>query len=264
MLRPILVCLGMFAAVGGLSKCGGAVVSERSGTNDAGSSEPAANAASGRPLQVPGASGFGGGASGTQGPTGTGPSLGGPVLVGGSDGCQSDAGPGGAPGLVTLASGQTCPWGMAIDAINVYWTECGDPTGGFVLKVPKAGGDVVALASGDRLSGIATDGTNVYWVAGTSDASSGAIMKVPVVGGTPTTLAARSGDPAHLVVDDSYAYWGEMTGGSIMKVPLTGGTPSEVAPAEMPFQLTVDATDVYWLGNGVMKALRRSGERRFN
>jgi hypothetical protein len=150
---------------------------------------------------------------------------------------------------------------MAIDATSVYWTTCGDPTGGYVLKVPKAGGEVVALATGDRLSGIAVDGTSVYWVAGTSDASSGAIMKVPVSGGTPTTLASRPGSPAHLAVDASYVYWGEEpAAGAIMKVSLTGGAPTTVASASFPpWQIALGEADVYWIGQGVMKAPKIGG-----
>lgn len=65
---------------------------------------------------------------------------------------SSAAAPAGPPpksqvSLVTLAPGQTCPWGMAIDATSVYWTTCGDPTGGAVLRVPKAGGPVETLAT---------------------------------------------------------------------------------------------------------------------
>jgi hypothetical protein len=87
---------------------------------------------------------------------------------------------------------------MAIDATSVYWTHRGDPTGGYVLSVPKAGGEVVTLAAGDRLSGIAVDSTRGYWVAGTSDASSGAVMTLPV-GGRDTDdarLAPRTACPS--------------------------------------------------------------------
>jgi hypothetical protein len=148
---------------------------------------------------------------------------------------------------------------MAIDAAYVYWTECGDPTNGFVRKVPKGGGAVVTLASGDRLSGIAVDGTNVYWVAGTSDGSSGAIMKVPSGGGTATLLDSREGTPTHLAVDGSYAYWVEQMEGSIVRMPLSGGAPETVASVDLPWQFTLTDTDVYWLDNGLMKAPKAGG-----
>jgi len=218
---PIFVC-SVVAAVSGLFQCGGAVRSTPSGAGDAGANTspvaalpgPSANSASGSVAGGLGGVGFGEAVTGDAGPSAIEPVSGGLVAVGSSTGTCGDAGPGIVPGLVMLASGLTCPWGMAIDATSVYWTTCGDPTGGYVLKVPKAGGEVVTLASGDRLSGIAVDATSVYWVAGTSDASSGAIMKVTVGGGTPKTLATRPGPPAHLALDDSYVYWSEQMGGA--------------------------------------------------
>ncbi len=177
---------------------------------------------------------------------------------------SDDAGSAGPPpmsqaDLVTLASGQTCPWGMAIDDTSVYWTTCGDPTGGNVLKVSKAGGEVVALGSGDRLSGIAVANGSVYWVAGTSDASSGAIMEIPVGGGAMTTLASMSGDPAHIAADSSCIYWSEIMAGTVMKVPITGGEATTIALAETPFWIALGETDVFWMGQGVMKAPKAGG-----
>jgi len=150
---------------------------------------------------------------------------------------------------------------MAIDSTSVYWTTCGDPTGGLVRKAPKSGGAVTTLASGDRLSGVTVDETSVYWIAGTPDASSGAVMKAPLDGGAATTLAVRAGAPAHIAVDDTSVYWTELLTGAVMKVPLTGGTPIVVATTRAPWAIAVDATDVYWLSraDGVMKAPKTGG-----
>jgi hypothetical protein len=128
-----------------------------------------------------------------------------------------------------------------------------------VFKVPKAGGEVVTLASGDRLSGIAVANGSVYWVAGTSDASSGAIMQIPVSGGTPTTLTTRPGPPAHIAADSSFVYWSEMTPGAIMKVAIAGGAAGTVASAQMPWWIALGETDVFWMGQGVMMAPKVGG-----
>ena len=261
MSRSGFICISVLAACGGTLACGGAVVSEPASR---GTGRSAASANGGA---VPGP-----GPTGNFGPFAgdSGSSVGGAGPVGGGSNGASANGTAststvsstpspGLPGLVTLAAGQTCPWGMAIDATSVYWTTCGDPTGGNVLKVPKAGGNVVTLAAGDRLSGIAVDGTSVYWVAGTSDASSGAIMKVPVGGGTPTTLASRPGPPAHLAADASYVYWAEQIPGAIMKVPLTAGAPTTVTSARLAWQIALDEADVFWIGQGVMKAPKLGG-----
>ena len=236
--RSAFMGLGVLVTFGGTLACGGAVVSEPA-TNgvDAGSIASENGAAVTTPSPGPGAeapAGSGSGASGA-GVGGNGPIVVAPNDVGSSGTAStatvsSETGPG-LPGLVALATGQTCPWGMAIDATSVYWTNCGDPTGGYVLSVPKAGGEVVTLAAGDRLSGIAVDSASVYWVAGTSDASSARSWRCPLAGGTPTTLTSRPGPPAHLAVDASYVYWSELMAGTVMKVPLTGGAPTTVASA---------------------------------
>jgi hypothetical protein len=148
---------------------------------------------------------------------------------------------------------------MAIDATSVYWTDCGDPTGGNVLKMPKTGGAVVTLASGDVLSGIAVEGSELYWVARTS-VGAGAIKTVPVAGGTPTVVAAQSGAPSHLVADASFVYWGDLDGDRVMKAPLGGGAATMVAPSNLPFQIALGDTAVFWMdAPGLMTAPKSGG-----
>jgi hypothetical protein len=185
-----------------------------------------------------------------------------PVVVVGGTSSTSQAAPPSQASLVTLAAGQTCPWEMAIDATSVYWTDCGDPTGGYVLTVPKAGGGngIVALATGDRLSGIAVGGSNVYWVASNADASSGAIMTVPVGGGTPTRFAPQSGSPSHLALDSAFAYWTEELATQVVRAPLGGGATTTVASAAGAFQIALGDSAVYWLApQGLMTAPKTGG-----
>jgi hypothetical protein len=72
----------------------------------------------------------------------------------------------------------------------------------------------------------AMDATNVYW----TDENAGTVMKMPLAGGTPTTLATgqsflgedlASNGNGFIALDASSVYW--MAQGAIRKVPLEGG-----------------------------------------
>jgi hypothetical protein len=117
---------------------------------------------------------------------------------------------GGAP--VTLASGQDHPWGIAVDAVNVYWTGNG------VMKAPLSGGPPVALDSTPGGSGIAVDANYVYWA---SPVGTGTVMKVPINGGPSTVLASNQANPTYVAIDATSVYWTNQgflsNDGSVMK-----------------------------------------------
>jgi len=105
--------------------------------------------------------------------------------------------------LVTLASDQERPSGIAIDAKNVYWTNEGyDFRSGSVAKVGRWGGAPVTLASGQREPrDIAVDGVDVFW-------SGHAITAVSVDGGAPRTIFDDlNSDPRFVTRSASRLYW---------------------------------------------------------
>ena len=101
------------------------------------------------------------------------------------------------------------------------------------------------------LWGLAVDAANVYFTMGK------AVVKLPLAGGSPTTLATTETPLCRMVVDATHVYWsnyrttdfssGAAIDGSVMKVPLGGGTATVIAGGQDPTGgLAVDAQSVYW------------------
>jgi hypothetical protein len=131
---------------------------------------------------------------------------------------------GGTP--TTLASGQPFVGGLAVDATSVYWTNQGNTIfDGAIMKVAIVGGTPITLASEQLgvLAEIAVDATSVYW---TGNGENETLRKVPLDGGTVTTLVSSMSNGAALKVDATSVYWVnyDNSGGSLMQLPLTGGT----------------------------------------
>jgi hypothetical protein len=161
---------------------------------------------------------------------------------------------GGAP--VTLASRQQGPEGIVANATSLYWVN-----NGALMTMPLEGGGVggrwTALATWkdpNLGAAIALDATNVYW----SQGGTGTVMKMPVGGGAPTTLATRQGEPGGIAVNASSVYWLNLNiGGTLVKAPLGGGAPRTLASRQWDVEgIAAGAGGVYWASkNGdVMKS----------
>ena len=140
----------------------------------------------------------------------------------------------------TLASGQSAPWGLAVDSTNVYWTNQGDGT---VMSVPKAGGTITTLASGQGAPcSVASDGINVYWV----NYFDQTVVSVPVTGGSPSTLATSQQDAWGLAIDSQNIYY--TLDQPVMALPLGGGSVQQIGSASPVngYAIAADSSGVYW------------------
>ncbi len=168
--------------------------------------------------------------------------------------------PVGGGAATTVVSGLSLPRG-APGAIVVHGDTLytSDPAGD-LLSVPVAGGAVTTLVTGVAPSainiagagatGLAVDETSVYFTFCPFDASQppAALMRIPLAGGTPTTLASSCA--AGIAVDASNVYWltADGPGGaSVEEVAIAGGTPKVLASGlHAAVGPALDATSVYW------------------
>ncbi len=124
------------------------------------------------------------------------------------------------------------PRDLALDATWVYWT---DLVRGAVVRAPKAGGAIEAIASGQaRPMSIAREGDMLVWSNEGEQTESkgnaytaGSIMRMPSGGGAPITIASGVGRPALVAVAKGWAYWtadspSGYTSTAIWRAPIDG------------------------------------------
>lgn len=120
------------------------------------------------------------------------------------------------------APGAAKSFDVVLDDASAYWSVS-DPAQGTIDRSPLSAPAATTLASAQRSpASIASDGTNLYWIAGTTKASETAIMGCAIASCTPkvvTTIAATT--LSAIVVDDLAIYVvepGASSGGGIWKV----------------------------------------------
>jgi hypothetical protein len=103
---------------------------------------------------------------------------------------------------------------LAVGASNVYWngdrgTDVGaDGTVSIkLMQIPLAGGAPVTIAEESGISQLAVNSTAVYFTVQLLDGRPGAIRKVPLNGGSVSTVVSEQPGLSAFAVDDAHVCW---------------------------------------------------------
>lgn len=156
-----------------------------------------------------------------------------------------------------LAPNQGFPQAIALDDTHVYWA-----TAGSIMRIPKSGAAQPTLVAGGYLGteNMVVDATHVYW----NSFGSGSVTRWNKQTGEETTIYQGTIGGSGIAIHGGYLYWSVahaeiLPDGSLLRAPLGGGTTETLATALSPYDITVDATHVYWADAGAVKKMPKEG-----
>jgi hypothetical protein len=157
----------------------------------------------------------------------------------------------------TLVTSQSTPIvALTSDTTHIYWAEDTypeDPPSSSIKKMPKSGGQIEIVASGLKAirGGLAIYNGEIFFVE-SNYFDTLTLMKVPVSGGSVTTLATVTRGPFEpkndvkaITVDNENLYWVDK--GAVNAVPVDGGEITTLASIlNEPIDIAVIAGQVIW------------------
>jgi hypothetical protein len=120
--------------------------------------------------------------------------------------------------------------GVAFDAGYIYGLETIA-----LFKIPKAGGAAVSLCDPNAYAGAYPNGglaagpTHIFWTV--SSSGDGAVLKVPLSGGTPSVVLSSIAEPRALAIEGSYLFYAceSATSPGIYQMTAAGGAPVQLS-----------------------------------
>jgi len=156
------------------------------------------------------------------------------------------------------------PSGLDVGMPDIcYWTSGDGPSELAYLDSSSRRGDLIGnpdagtalTTADDRLAGPILDGDQLYFIhAHAAGDCAGAVMMMPVTGGTPTlvSLGHSGSDVSSFAIDAAYVYWTTPDGGGLVfRAAKGGGMPEVIAEDQASaVAIAVDTTRVYWIAAG--------------
>lgn len=146
----------------------------------------------------------------------------------------------------SMAIVNNAPIDIAFGGGDLYWLEHDGGTKGFVKRIAQAGGGNPnsLFSSNAEPKAIDVSVGDVYW----SDASpNDPSIKLTKSGGGTNTIIPMLGNPADLIVFQSYIYFIDAGNATVNRAPVAGGQVEPLyAGPPWPRHIGVDAKYVYW------------------
>lgn len=149
-----------------------------------------------------------------------------------------------------IAAGGNAPWGMAVDATFIYWSNWGS---GFIGRA-KLNGTVVEkewLKTEGKPQGLAVDAGHIYWAD--EGGGAGHIGRATIAGGTiEKNWIASPNFPSDVAVDAGHVYWSNSGTGHIGRATIAGAEVTQafiISPEALVTSVAVNAGHVYWSGS---------------
>jgi len=110
-------------------------------------------------------------------------------------------------------------------------------------------GAVSTLYSGNPTSGIGVNSSYVYFLVN-SGVDTG-VWRMGLDGSGTTKLTDSVSNPQYAYIDSTKFYWADYTSGKVKSYTFVGGAVTdEITGLTGPFAVAVDATNLYWCGDG--------------